>query len=342
VRCEDPTATGGEPTFVMTQWRRPDQTAPQNLRDAWADKVSAACFVMRSLDEAMGLERMLETIAALRDGVDPWDPDRPVDGRPTPLNDARWLDTVTELGLVPAGADPHLAANLLVTLGVAADPAGMAVHEATRDAYHAHVAATGTAPAFIVEALRLEDTAAARAALDTASAALATAASVDGILPGVTADVGPVAAAVDDATCQEDLDAASALAESAARARDRGRRRLRRRDGSPRRDTGTRKLGTTLPEHAALVAAVTAVDEAGATGRAQAIRTAIDGSRDAGLLRVVIAVAVVVGLVLLLAVTAFVVRRRRRRAVTSAGPAVEPAPGPTDPASPPPAEPGSR
>jgi hypothetical protein len=73
-------------------------------------------------------------------------------------------------------------------------------------------------------------------------------------------------------------------------------------------------IGTTLPDDATAVAAVSRIDAEAAHSTAAQIRSAIDGARGAGTQRLVLGLAGIVALVLLV-LAAVTVRRRRRLAV---------------------------
>ena len=189
--------------------------SPQPVKDLYAWRQQAACFVVGTVADAIGPQRMRDVRSVISDGTDPWSTaSAPVKRVVSILTWQDWLDIVTERGLIPAGADPDLAAKLLRRFGVAYDPAQLDAHAAARDAYHDMQDRTdGAVPAFITDAIRSWDFDPASAALSSMQAALSTADQVATILPAVEADGGRVEQAVLAATSQADLDAAVALAE---------------------------------------------------------------------------------------------------------------------------------
>ena len=223
-----------------------------------------------------------------------------------------WLDIVTERGLIPAGADPDLAADLLVEYGVTPDRDEMTAHGAARDAYHAlRDLAGGPVPAFITDALARWDFETAQSAIDAATEAWTTAGSVEGVLPGVEADGGPIQDAVLGSESQDELAAAVTLA---------GAQRSAAEDvadalavlAAPRDAIQELGLaGTTLPDGAAAIQAVEDVDADRAAAEADAIRAVIGAARDTGTQRAAL-IGGGIALVLVLAVVVAVIARRHR------------------------------
>ena len=225
-----------------------------------------------------------------------------------------WLDIVTERGLIPAGADPDLAADLLRRFGVAYDPAQLDAHAAARDAYHDMQARPGGAvPAFITDAIRTWDFAPASAALSSMQAALSTADQVTTILPAVEARGGRVEQAVLAATSQADLDAAVALAE---------RQKTMAIDvldaigdlDEPRDSLQELGLsGVVLPDGSEAIAAVEAIDSDAASAQVDEIRSTLGGAREVGTQRAAMiggGIAAAVLLVVAVITGAFLVRHQ--------------------------------
>ena len=136
-----------------------------------AYKLQAACWIVRQVNSAIGPAGVEATLTAIREGRDAFSSADAMSDRNAKLLMWRdWLDIVTERGLIPAGADPDLAADLLVEYGVTPDRDEMTAHGAARDAYHAlRDLAGGPVPAFITDALARWDFETAQSAIDAAT-----------------------------------------------------------------------------------------------------------------------------------------------------------------------------
>jgi hypothetical protein len=271
---------------------------------------------------AIGAERMRTTMEAIRSGTFAWSLDSTNTApKNKPLTWQDWLDVITSQGLLPAGADPNLAADLLTASGIAKPSDGLADRAKAIAGYLDLKATTGGhAPTSILPAIAAWDFAGANAAIDAANRAWSTAATVPTILAGTTIDGGPVRKAVTSATSQADLDAAVALADQQVALAQHVAAALVL-EAAPR-DTVQQLglLGTTLPSDATAVNAVTAVDATTANATADQISATIAGAHDVGVQRIAIAVASLLGVLLLVLVLVFLLRRRRRRPALAASP----------------------
>ncbi len=326
--CTKPEPTSTEYAPNIAAWVALDMPATQAQRDRLAVRRQAACYVIAQVARAIGDDAMLVAVQAMRAGRDAWSTaDEPVARDSEVVHWQDWLDVVTERGLVPAGADPDLAADLLHEYGVATDEEHLAARAAARDGYHDLLELTGgRVPSWLPATLTRWDFTDAQAAIDAASKAWTTAASVETILPAVDVDGGPVQQAVTAAATQEELDAAAATAESqvvlASDVAEAIAVKAAPRDAI--QELGL--AGTELPDEAVAIEAVANVDADAASAAADEIRATITGAREVGMQRAAMIGGAIGVLVVLLAGVTVVVRRRRRRAV-----AVEVAPtGPGD------------
>lgn len=278
-----------------------------------ADQANAACWIISQVADAIGLDRMQTTLATMRDGRAPWSDDPTARRDATVLGWDDWLDVVTAQGLIPAHADVNLAADLLTEYGVATPADGLADRaEALRGYLDLQASTRGRTPTLILDAIANWDFAAANKAIDAARHAWTGASSVPTILAGATVSDGPVEKAVAAAHSQADLDAAAAMADQqvalARRVADSLAAKAAPRDAIAQIGL----LGTSLPDDAVAVRAVTEVDGSGANGAADAITSAINGAHDAGVQRIA-ALAVSLAVVLLVVGVAWIALRRRRR-----------------------------
>ncbi len=313
-----PIPGGGDPD--LSAWQTPGVLATQDARDLFALKEQAACYIVTETAAAIGPEAMATALVALRDWTDAWSPEnRPLD-RATAVSTWRhWLDLVVERGVIPAGADPRLVADLLTTYGVAPDAGEVAAHETARAGWHALQDLTGgKAPAMVVAALAAWDDVTAQAAIDAANRAWTTVGAVEANLPDVDIDGGPVREAVIAATTQADLDAAVSMADQqvamASDVADALAVLAAPRDSI--QELGL--MGTTLPDPAPAIEAVARVDGDAAADLADAIRSTIGGARDAGVQRAALAGGGLVVVVLLMVAGAVIVLRRRRHSRVAA------------------------
>jgi hypothetical protein len=319
VACEEPTAApaAAADALDLDAWVAPARDAPAAVEAAWAYKRQAACYVVSEVALAAGDHLMRAALDAIRDGWDAWSPaDAPVPRSRAAIGWRDWLDIVTERALVPAGADPDLAARLLATYDTGIDPAELEAHRAARMAYHRHLDRYGSVPASVTDAMRRWAFEAARAGLGAADEAAASAASVAGILPGIDVAGGPVEQAIRSARTQADLDGAIRLAATqVAIARDVAAAFAL--EAAPRDALQELGLaGSPSVDHAIARSAVQRVDADAARTEAARITALIDGAGEAGLVRAALIVAVVVGAMLVVVSVILLWRRRRRGART--------------------------
>ena len=323
--CSDPGpyTGGGSSSADLARW----SPAPLDAEPAEAALATyqrqAACFIVDQLATAIGTDRMTATMAAMRDGTDGWSPSSaPSKRSSTYLDWNDWLDLVTERGLIPAGADPDLASDLLLRFGVTRDDKTLGAHSRTRDRYHALLALLGGKPApsavtAPLAAWKLDD---ADAAIAAATSALTKIAAAKSTLPALDVDGGPVEQAVLGATSQADLDAASASADTQDRLASEVADAEAVSTTQPDPIQALGLIGTTTPDPASAVAAVGSIDQQAADADAAALKAPMDGARDAGLQRLAIAGLAILLVLVAIAAVVLVRRRRSRRSGPGSGP----------------------
>ena len=319
--CGEPGPFPGSSGISLAVWSRlvAEPTADDLAIDAY--KRQAACHIVSAIAEAIGPERMLVTVDALRAGVDPYvstDVDAPSVAQP--MEWRRWLDIVEQRGLVPAGADPDLASTLIRRYGVTKDNKFLAEHATARSAYAALLALTGKpAPSVVTTAMTNWRFDQAETAMKAATTAWTTARSIEEVLPAVEVDGAAVQQAIADAESQDALDAAVTLAtRQAALAADMaGALAVAHAPRDLVQEVGL--IGTTLPDEAVAVDAVVRIDGDATSAISGQLRSLIGAAREVGVQRLAIGVGVVVAFLLaILALFIFRRRRRRRRAMTAA------------------------
>ena len=312
VTCSKPGAAPNATAANLDLWEGSYTGQSQGVVEAAAYQNNAACWIVSQVAEAIGADRMRATMDAMRSGAVGWSSG---DRRPsTLLRWQDWLDIVTAQGLIPAGKDPQLAADLLTTLGIAKPTDGLDARSQAIQGYQALGETTGgKVPASILPAIAAWDFAAANKAIDTANRAWTTAGSVPSTLMGVTVSGGPVQQAVQNAKTQADLDAASTLADAQVALAKHVADAIAL--GAAPRDLVAQigLAGTTLPSAKPAVDAVTTMDTATATTTADQISSAINGAHDVGVQRIEIAVGSLIAAIALLLLAVFLLRRRRHR-----------------------------
>jgi hypothetical protein len=314
--CDEPLgAPDATPEALdLDSWVAPEAGGSSPAADAiWAYKRQVACFIVSEVARQANPARMRAALDAIRDGWDAWSPaDAPVQRAQTAIGWRDWVDIVTERALVPAGADPDLAADLIATYDTGIDPSELAAHKAARYAYHRHLDRYGSVPASVTDAMRRWAFEAAQAGLAAADQAAASAASVGDILPGVDTDGGPVDAAIRAAQTQSDLEAAVRLAASQVDiAREVAAAFAL--EAAPR--DALQELGLAgMPavHHSIALDAVERVDAQTAHAEAVRIRSLIEGARQAGLVRAALLIAGIAAGIVVLVVAVVLLRRRRR------------------------------
>jgi hypothetical protein len=287
----------------------------------------AACDLVSTIATTIGPERMAATIAAMRNGLDAFGGDTAVKRERAALSWQEWLDIVTERGLVPAGADPDLATNLLVAYGVTNDQTKLEAHAAAIRAYRELVTLTGGhVPPAVTGQLSAWNFGAANAAMTSATEAWTAAGSVHDTLPDVVVEGGKVQQAVTSADSQDQLEAARTLATTQAKLAGDAADAIALAH-APRDPIETIGLiGTAIPAQAEVVDAVTRIDADPVAALTGQIRSTIGAARDAGIQRL----AIGLGVLLLIALVAGV-GLWRRRSVPPPPAIVEESPQPVDP-----------
>ena len=305
----------GEPNLAVWIDAAPGASEADKAKTAYQQQ--AACFVVSSIADAMGPDRMRETLEAMRERT----VDYPFGGAPPEppgiagrVEWRAWLDAVTEGGLAPAGADAALAADLVGTHALPSSSDTLTRYALIHDRYRQLVELNGVpAPEAVLVPLRSWRFDEAEPAITAAIGALETSAEVEARLAGADVSDGPVAQAVRAAMSSDDLGSASALAKAQLAMAEDVAGALGILD-SPRDVLQTVGLvGAELPSPDAAVAAVERADGPAATAISNQIRTTIGAARDVGLQRVAIAFGTLAAITIAgLAISAFVRRRRRR------------------------------
>jgi hypothetical protein len=290
-------------------------------RTLWEWERQAGCYIVSSIADEIGPERMQATLATLRGNGSAFASGS--DGPPrTKARDWKeWLDIVELDGLVPAGADVDLAARLLRTYGATQDDGFLAARRAAMTEYAALTAISGSdGPVAVTSALGAWDFPGASAAIATARSAWHAADEAAAAAPDATGATAAVRAAVLAAITAADLEAAAALADS-QRALAVDVADALAVEAAPRdaiQELGL--VGTVLPGRARALDAIVRIDTSAGAALAAEIRASIGAARDLGVQRLAIIVGTVVGLGLLVVLgLMFRRRRRRRRRLAAAG-----------------------
>lgn len=326
VPCTDPGPAGERGAVRLIAWQTLGDSPTEDALAAHAYQRQAACHVVASVADAIGAATLLDVTATMRAGTAAWS-EPPAE--PDSYDWKAWLDIVERRGFVPAGADPAILDGLMTRFGLTSPTDTAARRDAITAADAVAAELGGVLPPAIATALEdwaFED---AQARIAATTAVLATLDDVTARVPEASVTDGEVirlltAAATDDA-----------LEEAAALASDQAALATRAADAvalaaAPRdmiQELGL--VGDVLPNASDAVAAVSSIDAAGVDTYEGRVRTLIGGARDAGTLRLAVAISVVLGLVLLVIGVLVLRRRRRRRSVTLAtasGPAVTMAP----------------
>jgi hypothetical protein len=267
----------------------------------------ASCWVIASVADKIGGERMTAVLAALFDGTNPYGATDTEDSSPATWQE--WLDTVDELGMVPAGEDDlDFVQDELADVGVADDTAELGARSAARAAYHDLIAdSTGwSVPQAVRQPLSAWDFSAATDAIETAQRALDAAERADVALPVIDVLQGPIAQQWESAKSQAELDAVATLAgEEALAAEAIAEAQLLEANADPITQIGL--LGADV--QAKLNAAVTSARAADARSALATAHTAANTIGEA-MVQGWIRLAVVVGGILALVAMAIASRRR--------------------------------
>jgi hypothetical protein len=310
--CAKPGAYPGAGEPILTA-NIPSMKATAQERTIHAWERQAACYIVSSIADTVGQDRMREATATLRGTGTAFVAGTDGETRRLPRDWREWLDVIELRGLRPAGADVDLAASLLRTYGGANDDGKLAARRAALDAFAALTTMTGgAAPSIVTSALAEWDFDQAIPAIAAARTAWEAADSTATVLPSAESPANTIRAAVLAAKTQADLDAAVALAaRQHALAVDVADALVV--HGAPRdaiQELGL--VGANLPGVAIALDAVSRIDVEAGTTSAAAIRTMIGTARDAGTQRLVLIAGTLVGLMLLV-LLGLLVRGRRRR-----------------------------
>jgi hypothetical protein len=289
-------------------WTRLGDKPTQADRDRLAYQRQAACYLMSQVAAAIGSERVITTLAGIRDGVDPWRPQAAVRGT-GPIGSRSWLDTITERGYVPADVDATPLYALLQEYGILETDGRVAARAETHAAYHELTRLMGdhAAPKAVTDPLARWDFDKARAAIAASTKAWQAAATVDEKLPSIAAGKS-IQLAVSNATTQQDLDLAATQASTQATLATDLATAFALRDAPRDPLQGIGLLGATLPDATALSDAVARIDATTTRSGIDAINATMGTARDVGIQRALIVLAVVV---VVLAAGWFVARRVR-------------------------------
>jgi hypothetical protein len=323
--CDKPQV--GEPVRRdLDLWVRLGSAPIQPDKDTIAYQRQAACYLISQVAKAIGTDRVVETLGAIRDSTDPWRSDQNAP-QASSFSWRSWMDMMTERGYVPAGVDPSPLAELLIEYGIADDPAVLTARAQTHAAYHelAALMRERQPPKAVTSALARWDFDAAGAAIAKATAAWEDTATVESKLTAIDVDGGDIRLAVANASSQADLDAAAEKAATQAALATNLAEALAKQDSAsdPLQSIGL--LGVAPPDTATIVDAVARVDSDAATSGTAAINASLDSARDVGVQRLAVGL---IALVVVVLAAWFVSRRVRasRRAGADAGGA-----GPAEP-----------
>jgi hypothetical protein len=318
--CKAPTTypAGRNPTLGF--WEFADPRATDDDLAMVAYQYDAACSIVSTVADQVGLDRMREILGVLATTQGAYEDVRDK-GSDETVAWQDWLDAVDERGMGPAGLDDVSATgDLLITYGIATRAAlderveartALAGLRSTTDGWAVPLAVIGP-----MSAWRFDD---ARSAIDEAEAIIDSAEAVEAMLPTVDAETGPIHAAyeaADDtaglvalhAQVDDQLETAEAVTGAmAAAATERGFVE----------QVGLMDTDLTAMSTAAL-AAVTALDTATARSQVDQLNVAIGQANDTGTKRIALVVGVTVLVVLLMALLVRMILRRRRRPVAAA------------------------
>ena len=320
VPCEDPGEYPGSGRASLANWRFAGPRAGSDELAVIGYQYAAACYVVSSVVERMGLERMRDVLAALlADELAYQSGDRVLEGRGGAQDWREWLDAVDELGLVPAGVtDLDYAQDLVAEFGAGTETAAalLPARSRARALYHELLTSIGdwAVPEAVLRPMAEWSFTFATVAIDFEVAAYEAATATSAALPEVDAVNGPLKGLVEGARTQAELDAAvvaatqqRAAAEAIAAARTALAEPL---DALEEVGLSGTDLQPTLAEG---IAAVAALDNEKAMAAAARIDSTLAGASQQGTLRVAIVVAIALVL-MALAVGLLVWFRRRRRA----------------------------
>ena len=331
VPCDEPGDYPGSGQPKLSNWRFAGPRASGEELAVVGYEYGAACYIVASVVERMGPDRMRDVLAALLDDELAYQSgDQALRGRGGAQDWREWLDAVDELGLVPAGVtDLDFAQDLVAEFGAGSETttALLPARSRARALYHDLVASVGdwSVPEAVLRPMAEWSFTFATVAIDFEIGAYEAATATSLALPEVDAVNGPLKDLVEGARSQAELDAAVVAAteqQAAAEAISAARTGLAE-PLEPLEEIGL--YGTDLqPTLAEGIAAVEVLDGPKAMAAAALIDSTLAGASQQGVLRVAIALAVV--LVALLAVGFLAWSSRRRRA--SPGPGLEVPAGP--------------
>jgi hypothetical protein len=290
-------------------------------RAAVATEYDAACYVVTQVAAAAGRDGMTAALTALLDGRNPYASDPAAKRATTVATWKDWLDAVDELALMPAGASPTLASDLLVEYGVTDNRTLLAQRAEARSAYHELAAEVGDwdVPAAVRSPLAAWDFTATETAIRVAATTWTLTGQSDSILPGIDARDGPAAKAWEAARTTADLQAAAGLAQAQLGAASDVADVITLVDTPLDLVQQVGLIGTGIPDPGPAVAAVRTGDTEHASRITASIRSTITGLRDAGQLRIEVTAAILGSLLLLLlAAVALRTRAGRRRTALAA------------------------
>ncbi|HEX5591575.1 MAG TPA: hypothetical protein VFX65_14880 [Candidatus Limnocylindrales bacterium] len=317
VPCDEPGEYPGSGRINLSNWRfvGPRASAEDLAVVRW--EYDAACYLVASMVDLMGADRMRDVLAALLDDELAYrSGDRVLQGRGGAQDWREWLDAVDELGLVPAGvSDLDYAQDLVAAFGGGSETAAalLPARSRARALYRDLLESIGdwTVPEAVLRPMAEWSFTGASVAIDFTASAYAAAVATNAALPEIDAVNGPLRDLVEEAATQADLDAAvvaateqQAAAEALAAARERLAEPL-----EPLEEIGLSgtDLRPTLDEG---IAAVAALDDEAAMAAAAHIEATLDGAAGQGTTRVAI-VAAGVALLLVLVIGLLVWSRRR-------------------------------
>lgn len=212
--AECPALTSNEGELDLSDWQVVRPTASDDIDQLVVDQAAAACGIVSATRARMGDQEWQAVLAALLEGQSKY----PGSGGATVAAGVgadyrEWLDTVDEVGLVPAAQrDPAFAANLdeldwaqdlLAAFQIPTDPAALEQRSQARAAYHEFLATSDGlgAPLVVRQALDDWEFNAAMSSLEKSTEVLASLREADALLPD--ADLIPVIAPLFESAASE-------------------------------------------------------------------------------------------------------------------------------------------
>jgi hypothetical protein len=315
--CTDPGPYPGSGSPDLATWKQlgVNPTAADQSVFAW--QYAASCYLMTELADAIGPANFKAILGAASWGEIPYlgaTPPELASSNRQPISAEALLDLIDEWGMVPAGiTDLDEAQKLFASYGaITTDELG--ARSQARSNYHQLIATAGTwkIPLAVRGPMANWDFTAAQTAMDTVTQILTLRGQATTNLAGLSLDGTALQTQFEAAQTQSDLAAVLTLAKNEADAAAKVAQANQLYGGGHSILQTIGLLGTDLS--APLAQAKTALSSAkpaDASGSAQKVIDAVNGSSDQGLMRS----AALIGLLFALLLLVLFLRARRRHAV---------------------------